>query len=96
MTGYSTHVVFFLLFFGFYNIILGQVKLNPNGYNIFYNENETKASEGILKNGKPDGFWKTYYFNGVRFTLPYKTLMKYGELIPDAVLKSSRSILLDS
>ena len=31
----------------------------------FYNyENGNKSSEGFIRNGKPDGYWKTYYENG--------------------------------
>lgn len=37
---------------------------NPNGYNIFYYENGTKSSEGTMRDGKPDLYWKNYYKNG--------------------------------
>ena len=30
----------------------------------FFFENGIVSSEGILKDGKPDGYWKTYYENG--------------------------------
>ena len=39
--------------------------INTNGYNIFYGEDSTIVSEGIMKNGKPDGYWKNYYSTGV-------------------------------
>jgi len=35
-----------------------------NGYVVFYYPGGTKASEGLLREGKPDGYWKTYYENG--------------------------------
>jgi len=33
-------------------------------YKILYFSNGAKSSEGFLKDGNPDGFWKTYYQNG--------------------------------
>jgi len=27
----------------------------------FYFQDSTISSEGVLRDGKPDGFWKTYY-----------------------------------
>lgn len=39
--------------------------INPNGKNIFYYSNGNKSSEGIMRNGKPDGYWKNYYETGV-------------------------------
>ena len=42
----------------------GISQIKENGYNIFYYENGEISSEGTLKNGQPDGFWKTYYENG--------------------------------
>ena len=39
---------------------------NPNGYNIFYYPNTSKVStEGTLRDGKPDKYWKTYYPTGI-------------------------------
>lgn len=38
---------------------------NPNGYNIFYYDNGSKSSEGIMRDGKADGYWKNYYKNGM-------------------------------
>jgi antitoxin component YwqK of YwqJK toxin-antitoxin module len=38
--------------------------IHPNGKNVFYFENGKIASEGIMRNGKPDGYWKNYYKNG--------------------------------
>ncbi len=41
-----------------------QQTVNPNGYNIFYYENGEKSSEGYLKNGEPEGWWKSYNKEG--------------------------------
>jgi antitoxin component YwqK of YwqJK toxin-antitoxin module len=37
-----------------------------DGYQIFKYPNGTISSEGLIKNGKPDGFWKSYYVTGVK------------------------------
>ena len=34
-------------------------------YTYFYYPNGQISSEGMMKNGKPDGYWKTYYVNGI-------------------------------
>ena len=39
--------------------------IDPNGCNVFYHENGVKSSEGYMRNGKPDGYWKTYNEEGV-------------------------------
>ena len=36
-----------------------------NGYNIFYYDNGKKSSEGTMRNGKADGYWKNYYKTGI-------------------------------
>src|ERR1700756_414715 len=36
-----------------------------NGYNIFYFDNGKKSSEGTMRNGKADGYWKNYYKTGI-------------------------------
>lgn len=41
------------------------VKINLNGYNIFYGEDSVKVSEGSMRMGKPDGYWKNYYSSGI-------------------------------
>ena len=45
-------------------IFAQEVDINPNGHNIFFFPNGHISSEGILKNGRPTGYWKTYYDNG--------------------------------
>ncbi len=37
---------------------------NPNGYNIFKYDNGAISSEGTMRDGKADGYWKNYYKNG--------------------------------
>ena len=37
---------------------------NPNGYNIFKYDNGATSSEGTMRDGKADGYWKNYYKNG--------------------------------
>lgn len=50
--------------FIFFSINLISQTINPNGYNIFYYENGAKSSEGTMRDGKADGYWKNYYKNG--------------------------------
>jgi antitoxin component YwqK of YwqJK toxin-antitoxin module len=56
------------LFFVFISVALaaqenGDIK---DGYHVFKYPNGSLSSEGLLKNGKPDGFWKSYYVTGVK------------------------------
>ena len=37
-----------------------------DGYQIFKYPNGTVSSEGLFKNGKPEGFWKSYYVTGIK------------------------------
>lgn len=37
-----------------------------DGYQVFKYPNGTVSSEGFIKNGKPDGFWKSYYITGIK------------------------------
>jgi uncharacterized protein len=36
-----------------------------NGYQVFYHPNGKKASEGTMRDGKPDAYWKTYNDQGI-------------------------------
>jgi antitoxin component YwqK of YwqJK toxin-antitoxin module len=59
-------VIIFLVF----NFFIGYAQKNDtttakNGYNIFYFDNGKKSSEGTMKNGKADGYWKNYYKTGI-------------------------------
>jgi uncharacterized protein len=37
-----------------------------DGYQIFKYPNGSISSEGLIKNGKPEGFWKSYYVTGIK------------------------------
>jgi uncharacterized protein len=37
-----------------------------DGYQVFKYPNGTISSEGLMRDGKPDGFWKSYYVTGVK------------------------------
>ena len=50
----------FLLITGVY----AQDTLQKDGFVKFYYQNGKIASEGFLKNGNPDGYWKSYNENG--------------------------------
>ncbi|MCK5823292.1 MAG: hypothetical protein KAG95_04765 [Bacteroidales bacterium] len=64
MNKYSFYIFFILLIFST-NVYTQNVNVeNPNGYNIFYYGNKQISSEGIMKEGKPEGLWKSYYVNG--------------------------------
>ena len=55
--------VLFLISAGF---LLGQTQEQlKDGYQIFRYPNGSVSSEGLIKNGKPEGFWKSYYVTGV-------------------------------
>jgi antitoxin component YwqK of YwqJK toxin-antitoxin module len=58
-------IIFILIIFG----ISGYSQINEelkDGYKIFKYPNGTVSSEGLIKNGKPDGFWKSYYVTGIK------------------------------
>ena len=37
-----------------------------DGYHVFKYPNGSVSSEGLIKNGKPEGYWKSYYVTGVK------------------------------
>lgn len=37
-----------------------------DGYQVFKYPNGSVSSEGLIKNGKPEGFWKSYYVTGIK------------------------------
>ncbi|NMD01707.1 MAG: toxin-antitoxin system YwqK family antitoxin, partial [Bacteroidales bacterium] len=53
-------------------ILLGTIELNAqttdikDGYQVFKYPNGSVSSEGLFRNGKPDGYWKNYYVTGVK------------------------------
>ena len=58
----SRSIVFIFLQLVLYS--LHSQTTNPNGYNIFKYDNGAKSSEGTMRDGKADGYWKNYYKNG--------------------------------
>ena len=58
-------LLFFIFFISLSVYSQDNTKINPNGYNIFYGEDSLMISEGTMRNGKPDGYWKNYYSNGI-------------------------------
>lgn len=42
-----------------------ELKIVTDGYQVFYHTNGKKASEGTMRNGKPDAYWKTYNEEGL-------------------------------
>lgn len=45
----------------------GQNDQTPSdGYHIYKYPNGSISSEGLIKNGKPEGYWKSYYVTGIK------------------------------
>lgn len=60
MNGKIAHIVFTIaLSLTFCGMVIGQTE-----YKVFRYANDSISSEGLLRDGKPDGYWKTYYENG--------------------------------
>lgn len=57
-------IFFFKILFFVSITLFAQDSVNINGYNVFHYSNGQIASEGFLKEGQPDGYWKNYYENG--------------------------------
>jgi len=55
-----------LIFLG-YQFLYAQEesKVVSDGYQVFYHANGKKASEGTMRDGKPDAYWKTYNEEGI-------------------------------
>ena len=53
-----------LILFSYIHPVVGQISTSDDGYKIFTYPGGNKSSEGYIKNGKPDGFWKSYFENG--------------------------------
>jgi len=70
------------------------------GFTVFKYENGNISSKGFIKNGKPDGYWKTYYENGIlksegnrkNFELDstWKFYSEDGKLILDITYKNGK------
>jgi antitoxin component YwqK of YwqJK toxin-antitoxin module len=59
--------IVFIFFVLTWNTGFAQEKGTLNdGYTIFKYPNGSISSEGLIKNGKPEGFWKSYYVTGIK------------------------------
>ena len=49
-------------------IVFAQINtnINPNGWNVIEYPNGRVASEGMMRDGKPDGFWRSFYPTGIK------------------------------
>jgi hypothetical protein len=54
-------IIHFVVFIFINTIGLFAQVNNPNGYNKFYYDNGALSSEGTMKDGKPEGYWKNYH-----------------------------------
>jgi len=61
-------IIAFLLSVSIFSLLSAQNSNSDikDGYHIFKYPNGTVSSEGVLKDGKPDGFWKSYYVTGIK------------------------------
>lgn len=48
----------------YFSVVLAQ-KNDTTGITVYYYADGKKSSEGIIRDGKPDGYWKTYYPSGI-------------------------------
>jgi antitoxin component YwqK of YwqJK toxin-antitoxin module len=56
-----------LIFTFFLAVVTAQESIdNADGYKVFKYPNGAVSSEGLMKNGKPEGLWKSYYVTGVK------------------------------
>jgi antitoxin component YwqK of YwqJK toxin-antitoxin module len=57
-----------IIFILFCIIVSAQDQSNSlnDGYKVFKYPNGSVSGEGLIKNGKPDGFWKSYYVTGIK------------------------------
>ena len=60
-----THISTFLILVMLSTLIKAQTDKVEDGYTKFYYPNGQISSEGFMKEGKPDGYWITYYVSGV-------------------------------
>lgn len=60
-------ITIFIFFVLFCNINKAQESgTEKDGYHVYKYPNGTISSEGLIKNGKPEGFWKNYYVTGAK------------------------------
>lgn len=60
--------LFYILCFLFLTCsVSGQNEVTiSDGFHVFRYPNGVVSSEGIIKNGKPEGFWRSYYVTGIK------------------------------
>ncbi len=58
-------IIFVIILFGI-KTSAQENEVLKDGYKIFKYPNGTVSSEGLIKNGKPEGYWKSYYVTGVK------------------------------
>ncbi len=63
MKSFSFLIILVFFYLTIYSQDNGSLK---DGYQIFKYPNGAVSSEGLIKNGKPEGFWKSYYVTGVK------------------------------
>lgn len=63
LKGTQCYILLFCVFVG--QSLFAQEGNSENGFVQFSYPNDQVSSEGTMKNGKPDGYWKTYYVTGV-------------------------------
>lgn len=74
------------IFIPFLSVLLSSAALSQNpeklsdGYHIFKYPNGSVSSEGNFKNGKPEGYWKSYYVTGI-----IKSVGKYSNHMLDSI-----------
>ena len=49
----------------FVDIFAQDARINPNGFDTIYFPNGSVQSYGLMREGKPDGYWKTFYSTGI-------------------------------
>lgn len=56
---------FYMVFLGLLLLMICSISsFGQSEYQIYRYSNDSISSEGFLRDGKPDGYWKTYYENG--------------------------------
>ncbi len=73
-------LIIFLIVFTGINVTAQTSEIIKDGYHVFKYPNGTASSEGIIKNEKPDGFWKSYYVTGIK-----KSEGRYTNLMLDSI-----------
>jgi uncharacterized protein len=75
------HIKALIVFIFFIKIVIAQESNTvKDGYQIFRYPNGTVSSEGLIKNGKPEGFWKSYYVTGIK-----KSEGRYTNFLIDSI-----------